>query len=293
MEKINLNSLAGSQISTCLTDDFALIEDVEGIQQMDVASVRLEGYMMTLVLEGSGEIEVEGSKILINSGDIICSTPDAIFHPSLREAGTKVRGLFVTTSYVERIKQATGFGWNINQLSTYHAVLHCSEKETAMFVHFLDIIKEIVAADNHMNRKKTCACIMVGLGYMLQDIIANQGIYTRTINYTSAEYIFQKFSDYIKSDEVGYVSVDQCAAHLNISPKYFSALCKKHFGRTASAVINEMIVWKIKKQLRETRLSVKEVSVNLGFLNQSHFACYFRRHVGMTPQQFRASLQKP
>lgn len=42
-----------------------------------------------------------------------------------------------------------------------------------------------------------------------------------------------------------------------------------------------------KAQLKSTRLPVKEIAFSLGFNNLSFFNKYFRKHVKMTPQEYR------
>lgn len=48
-----------------------------------------------------------------------------------------------------------------------------------------------------------------------------------------------------------------------------------------------MIIMNAKAQLKSTRLPVKEIAFSLGFNNLSFFNKYFRKHVGMTPQEYR------
>jgi AraC-like DNA-binding protein len=39
--------------------------------------------------------------------------------------------------------------------------------------------------------------------------------------------------------------------------------------------------------MRDNSVSIKQIADTLNFTNQSHFGTFFRRHVGMSPQQFR------
>lgn len=74
---------------------------------------------------------------------------------------------------------------------------------------------------------------------------------------------------------------------LHISPKYFSSVCKKLTGKTASEIINDEIIKQSSFLLRNNKLSIKQISSRLGFVNQSHFGTFFRRHTGLSPQQYR------
>ena len=48
-----------------------------------------------------------------------------------------------------------------------------------------------------------------------------------------------------------------------------------------------IIIMNAKAQLKSTRLPVKEIAFSLGFNNLSFFNKYFRKHVEMTPQEYR------
>ena len=48
-------------------------------------------------------------------------------------------------------------------------------------------------------------------------------------------------------------------------------------------------VEEIRYYLKHTELSIKEISAHLGFSNMSHFGSYVRKHLGVSPSEFRYS----
>ena len=48
----------------------------------------------------------------------------------------------------------------------------------------------------------------------------------------------------------------------------------------------------IYQQLRNTNLSVKEISNGMGFPNSSFFGQYFREEAGMTPLEYRNKIKE-
>jgi len=74
------------------------------------------------------------------------------------------------------------------------------------------------------------------------------------------------------------------ASKLNSCTTYFS-------HRTASELINERIILEAKRLLYELcRTSIKEIAYELGFEDNSNFVKHFKRHTGMTPTEYRASV---
>ena len=60
-------------------------------------------------------------------------------------------------------------------------------------------------------------------------------------------------------------------------------------GRTASDLIDEKMIIEIKKLLLHTDLTATEVAYTLNFSDQSYFSKFFKKHVGMTPGDFRVN----
>ena len=63
---------------------------------------------------------------------------------------------------------------------------------------------------------------------------------------------------------------------------------KKVSGRTASDWIDDYVILQAKQLLRSSSLTIQEVSRELNFSNQSFFGKYFKKHVGMSPSEYRA-----
>lgn len=81
------------------------------------------------------------------------------------------------------------------------------------------------------------------------------------------------------------------ASQLFISPKYLTIICKKNSDKTANDWIREYTLADISYYLRNTELSVKEISIKLGFPNTSFFGKYVKEHFGCTPLAYRSKQQ--
>ena len=108
-----------------------------------------------------------------------------------------------------------------------------------------------------------------------------------TLNAGTANNHFQRFLDLLHSVDVKHRTVEWYASELCLSPKYLSAICKKHSGKTANEWITEHVVEDIRYYLKHTDYSIKQICDLLGFPNNSFFGKYVKEHFGMTPIQIR------
>jgi AraC family transcriptional regulator len=95
--------------------------------------------------------------------------------------------------------------------------------------------------------------------------------------------------DYVGENLTRDLGVRELARVAGMSSHYFSELFRKSVGRSPHQYVLSKRIERAKQSLRNPRRSVLEAGLSAGFANPSHFARVFRRVVGATPRQFRAS----
>ena len=112
-----------------------------------------------------------------------------------------------------------------------------------------------------------------------------------TVSTHGERYIFDRFLTLLSKEPYKRQQVSYYASLLNITPKYLSTICKHVSGKSPSRWITESVMEDIYEQLRNTNLSVKEISNNMRFPNSSFFGQYFREEAGMTPLEYRTKMK--
>ncbi|NER85128.1 MAG: AraC family transcriptional regulator, partial [Leptolyngbya sp. SIO1D8] len=74
---------------------------------------------------------------------------------------------------------------------------------------------------------------------------------------------------------------------LHLTPKHLSACIKQVTGRTALQMIFDFKLNNAKALLTQTSLTVSEIAYESGFENPHYFSSFFKRHIGLTPLEFR------
>ena len=99
--------------------------------------------------------------------------------------------------------------------------------------------------------------------------------------------IFRRFMFLIAENSNVNRSVKSYADELCVSPKYLTSVCRKHSDYTASELIANAAISRIKQLLLYSDLSIKEVAAKMGFDNLSFFGKYVRKHLGLSPNNYR------
>lgn len=88
--------------------------------------------------------------------------------------------------------------------------------------------------------------------------------------------------DFIESKEVGHY-----AGLLNLSPQYLSEILREATGKSAKELITDQVIWEAKSLLKQTNMTVQEISYWLGYDDQSYFTRMFKKRSGITPAEYR------
>ena len=85
-------------------------------------------------------------------------------------------------------------------------------------------------------------------------------------------------------------SVKFYAEKLAMHPNHLNALIKKHTGLSAKESIQNRIMLEIKYLLHSTRLSIKQISDQMGFNDPNYFTTFFKRAENQSPGNYRSAF---
>lgn len=98
--------------------------------------------------------------------------------------------------------------------------------------------------------------------------------------------LYEEFIDRL-SEERGKHDVSHYAGLLNISSNYLSRIVSRIGGGTAIDMINRSVILKAKVLLKNSDMTIENISEELNFPNSPYFCRFFKRETGMTPTEYR------
>lgn len=84
--------------------------------------------------------------------------------------------------------------------------------------------------------------------------------------------------------------VDEICARIGYSKSYLSSLFREQTGTTITGYSTRIKIDAAKRMIREDRLNFAQISDKLSFDNPQYFSRVFKRVTGMSPTEFRRSL---
>lgn len=264
-----------------LFDDFRKVPIPKNAFKMDCtfAVICLDGYA-TFTLNTEEKRLEKHDLILVNTNE----TVESVTVSDDFNAAT----IFISKNFIEDIIKNYEDLSSLLFFSREHPLIHLSDSDAEVFSEYYALLeKRLYTKDNHF-RKEIIRSVLLSWIYDLSNIIykAQQGLKT---NSRRSETLFANFLKLVESNFKEQKRVTWYSEQLCISPKYLSFVIKEASQRTPNEWIDYYIILEAKVLLKNSGLSIKEVSDKLGFPNQSFFGRFFKDRVGCSPFSFRGT----
>jgi AraC family transcriptional activator of pobA len=228
----------------------------------------------------------QGTLVFLSPGQVIGSHGEEFYQP---------QGLALV--FHADFIHGTSLGKHMNDYSFFsyssNEALHLSERERQIILDsFSKIQYELEHAIDKHSKRLIVNNIELFLNYCVRFYerqfitrdTPNKGILERF------ESLLNNFFSSSKPQTEGLPSVAHCASELNLSANYFGDLIKKETGKSAHEYIQLKMIDAAKERMHDKNKSVSEIAYELGFKYPQHFSRVFKQQVGITPQDYRSSL---
>lgn len=290
MDKINITTIT-EELGITPHNDIVILDDVKLLNApQPTREMLIEGFVFGIMQEGNARIIIDDVEYTLNAGDIFGCNPTNILTRSLFSLDIKFIGFFVSTDYTTRLLQKVNIDWSFLVMAKTHEILHATEEQTHRITTYLNLLRSKLNAPDSNHKQESIDLLVQSFGLEIFDIHEQQATPQHLTDYSSAEHLFQRFLLMLtEAQQHGkrFLNVNGYAEQLNVTAKYFSLICKKISGKTASEIINDRVLNTAMVLLHDNGLSIKQISDRLGFANQSHFGTFFRRHTGISPQAYK------
>ncbi len=102
---------------------------------------------------------------------------------------------------------------------------------------------------------------------------------------------FRKFQQNIKYS-IYPKSIPEFAEELGITSVHLNRICNAVAGKSAIELVHQNIISEAQKYLLHTSYSISEIAYLLKFEYPNYFAKLFKKHVGLSPLEFRRKDRK-
>lgn len=300
MENLPLIELAELNENIVIRDSFQdvfSIADIDGSKVMDSSDtrghttpIRLDALLMVLVLEGSSEISLDYVPYQMNANSFVIIMPTHTIQLNRISADFKGKLLIVSKFFLDECnpaKRSLSMA-NYMQLKKNPCTVFDPE-ETAMVDDYVELLRNKIKNRSHFFQKEVMQNAFVGFLLEIANILMGKKDGMLVPALSRKEELFEQFLQLLFQHCKEQHVVTFYAEKLFITPQYLSLILKELTGKSANKWIDDALIVEAKILLKAPQATVQQVADTLHFSDQSTFGKFFKKHMGISPMEYRKS----
>lgn len=233
MEKGNLKNIEGWDGIAYNDDELAFFDNMCNMPSFELP-VQLEMYVIVLVTSGRATVKINGTIYEAKKDDLLICPPNNIVDSGLMSIDFQGHCICISCTYIKRIIPLAENSWDIKKLFESHPICTLKPEEAKIFCQYYELLCSKTQYSS-ATQKRVIDTIMLALIYDMQTVLGRVVRYNSR-PFTSREILFKRFVDLIESTYPKPRTVSYYADHLNITPKYFSSVCKQVGRQNATEI---------------------------------------------------------
>lgn len=289
---ISLETIWNKLEADALSDEFVVFDNFEDTRDLfeilDVPNypMRINLNMIIVCTKGYMKIKQGVNEIIVSENEFIVIQTDQIFQFYEISPDLKAGCLLVKDGFLLEQSDIRSLLFDVGKTLTWkssHTIPHEHIGETQNL--FNGIRNSIRQKDNKYRTLIVHHYFRIMFYHVCNVLLSEQ---EKIVESSSRnEEIFYRFIRDVNDEFYIHRKIQYYASKASLTPKYFSRIIFEISGKRASDWINEYVILEAKILLKNTSLTIQQISDKLNFSNQSHFSRYFSLHTGLSPFAYR------
>lgn len=265
-----------------------LNQDFQIAKRKPLFPMKCESFFNITVIRGSIQLRVNLHEEEIHEGQMITMMPGCVFEGTTITEDLKFCGIIIDKEYMETMRKNVGIHLDLTHRFFNYSVHDLPAPVLDSYLQMYRMICKELNRKDYFYKKEVIQryCeIMVLKNISLNNEIEEKPDISRPLN--RKEQILHDFLTLLEENFRRERSITFYANQMCLTPKYMSTIIKEISGKHGMQWIDEYVALEAKALLRNSELSVKQVSDQLNFPSQSMFGRFFKKMTGYSPKQYK------
>ncbi|MBD5312590.1 MAG: helix-turn-helix domain-containing protein [Bacteroides sp.] len=249
-------------------------------------------FIACFIRSGEGIIIINEKHIEVRASDLVIVQLEDIFQPlTVSDDFNSVIFICTRQQLIELIRHVDI--WYFLKDLRNSSRITITDRHWNFIEFYLDLIERKLAEAVTVSQLTidTCTYFLSALVNEIYEyfIEIKDGISPVCLQQTKT--IYKEFITLLSTTSFHHRNIEWYTDKLYVTAKYLSNICRKYSGHPASEVIKDYVKADIRIQLKNSNLSIKEITAYLGYPSATFFGKCVKRWFNMTPRQLREKLR--
>ena len=268
-------------------DNDLLLSDQINKAPMPSDPRKMNFILIGLCTKGEISYRMDTEELVVHAGEMLVVSERHVIDGYKRSDDMEGLCIMMSVDFFHEIIKSVHDVSSLFVYARMQPVMKLEAKEINTFMEYFQAIKQKISDNHNHFRKDLIRTLMLAMFYDVGNVIYRVKNFDESL--LRSEKVFTTFLKMVEENCKRERRVSWYAQQLNITPKYLSTAVKRISGRTAVEWIENYVTMELRVLLKNSTKSIKEITEELNFPNQSFLGKYFKEHVGLTPTAYRKS----
>ena len=270
------------------------VADIKGAPQQPrdiIDPLRLNALVLILVTHGTTQFNIDYVPYTLQPNDLAVIMPTHTLGSSTSSKDLRAKMVIISRDYIENCKPVSWGQSFVNYMQIRKRPCYQLTTEEAHYLdQYIDSIRTKIGERTHLFLRERLQNALIGLFLEIGNIIGQKVEYASLPQLSRKEELFEQFLQLLFTHCKEQHGVSFYADKLFITPQYLSLVLKELTGKSANKWIDDALIVEARVLLKAPQATVQQVADTLHFSDQSTFGKFFKKHMGVSPMEYRKQL---
>jgi len=237
-------------------------------------------------LQGRGNFLYNDKIFSFEENDmLVVIHPDRVSQIDISE-DCRVEFIAVSNKFLHSLLPNGHYGTVASVIVGVNPVMSASREDALKLSKDLHLIYERLIDTQHAFHKELIGNLILVMVYDLYEF-HTKIFHSEQSNQRNMDLVGMLLDMLAKGHIKRHRNVAFYASKLNVSPKYLSDIVRRNTGQSVVTLIDRHTLPIVIDYLKNSSLSISQIADEMGFGSLTYFSHYVRKHLGMSPKEFR------
>lgn len=265
--------------------------NITAIQPYMDSSIYIKSTLFILVHSGNASMEINFKKHNIKGGQILLLAFGHFLKVTQVSSDFNFSSLYITKQFIDQM-YSTDMLYKKMQYAIRTFKNPVLNLDSSAYSTITDRFKLIESINNdilHIHRQEMILNALRIYFLDLRNIIDKMFRDIPEEKTSRDELYFEEFLNLLFQHYKVAHQVDFYAEKIHITAHYLTKIVKRLTGQTVSDFISQLVYREAEQLLKQPKLSIQQIAMELNFSDQSAFGKFFKRNAGISPKEYRNS----